>query len=45
MTSQILKSVGFTKTQKPQYLENKTLFSLQIKNLLITHQVLLYDKK
>ena len=39
MTSQILKSAGFTRTQKSQYLENETLF-LQIKN-----QALLYDKK
>ena len=30
MTSQILKSVDFTKTQKCRYLENKTLFFLQI---------------
>ena len=32
--SQILKSVGFTKTQKPRYLENKTLFFLQIKKFI-----------
>ena len=31
MTSQILKSVDFTKTQKSRYLENKTFF-LQVKN-------------
>ena len=31
MTSQNLKSTGFTKTQKSQYLENETLFFLQIK--------------
>ena len=31
MTSQILKTVDFTKTQKSRYLENKTLFFLQIK--------------
>ena len=36
MTSQILKSVDFTKIQKPRYLENKILFFLQIKKL-ITH--------
>ena len=30
MTSQILKSVDFTKTQKSRYLENKILFFLQI---------------
>ena len=29
--SQILKFMGFTKAQKSQYLENKTLFFLQIK--------------
>ena len=33
MTSQILKSVGFTKTQKSQYLENETFF-LQIKKFI-----------
>ena len=38
MTSQILKFVDFTKTQKSRYLENEKLFFLQIKNLLITHQ-------
>ena len=37
MTSQILKSLNFTKT-------NETLFFLQIEKL-ITHQVLLYGKK
>ena len=31
MKSQILKSVDFTITQKSRYLENKTLFFLQIK--------------
>ena len=45
MTSQILKSVDFTKTQKSRYLENETLFFLQIKkNSIITHQGLLYRK-
>ena len=34
MTSQILKSVDFTKTQKSRYLENETFF-LQIKTLCI----------
>ena len=33
MTSQILKSEGFTKTQKSQYLKNETFF-LQIKNFI-----------
>ena len=36
MTSQILKSVHFTKKHKN--LENEKLFFPQIKNLLITHQ-------
>ena len=31
MTSQILKSVDFTKTKKSRYLQNDTLFQLQIK--------------
>ena len=34
MTSQILKSVNFTGTQKSRYLENETLFYLQIKKSL-----------
>ena len=34
MTSQILKSVDFTKPQKSSYLENKTLFFLQIKKFI-----------
>ena len=33
MTSQILKSVDFTKTQKYRYLENETFF-LQIKKII-----------
>ena len=45
MTSQILRSVDFTKTQKSRYLKNETLSFLQIKNSLITHQRLLYCKK
>ena len=45
MASQILKSVDFTKTQNSRYLENETLFFLQIKkNSIITHQGLLYRK-
>ena len=32
MTSQILKSVDFTKIQKPRYLENEKLFSSNKKN-------------
>ena len=33
MTSQILKSVDPTKTQKPRYLENEILSFLQKKNM------------
>ena len=45
MTSQLLKSVDFTKTQKFRYLVNETLFLLQIKKFLIAHEGLLYGKK
>ena len=41
----IMKFVDFTKTQKSRYLEKKTLFFLQIKKSLITHQGLFYGKK
>ena len=34
MTSQILKSAGFTKTQKSRHLKNETLFFLQIKKFI-----------
>ena len=34
MTSQILKSVDFTKRQKSRYLQNESLFFLQIKKLI-----------
>ena len=34
MTSQILKSMDFTKTQKSRYLENETSFFLQIKKII-----------
>ena len=45
MTPQILKFVDFTKTQRSRYIENQTLFFLQIKvKLLITQQGLLYGK-
>ena len=37
MTSQILNSVDFTKTQKPRYLENETIVSSKKKSL-ITHK-------
>ena len=43
-TSQILKSVDFTITQKSKYLENETLFFLHIKKILVVHQGLLYCK-
>ena len=46
VTSQILKSVDFTKTQKSWYPKNKRLFFLQIKkNKLITHKGLKKKKK
>ena len=45
MTSQVLKFVDFTKTKKSKYLQNETLFFLQIKETLIAHQGLLYGKK
>ena len=34
MTSQILKSVDFTKTQKSRYLENEKSFFIQIKKVI-----------
>ena len=34
MSLQILKPVDFSKTQRSRYLENKTLFFLQIKILI-----------
>ena len=34
MTSQILKSVDFTKTQKSRYLGNEKSFFLQIKKII-----------
>ena len=34
LTSHILKSGDFTKTQKSRYLENETLFFFQIKKLI-----------
>ena len=34
VTSQISKSVNFTKTHKCRYLENETLFLLQIKKFI-----------
>ena len=45
MTSQILKSVYFTKTQKPRYLDHKTFF-LQIKKFInYTSWAILWQKK
>ena len=35
MTSQILRSAGFTKTQKSRYLENETSFFRKQKNSLL----------
>ena len=44
MTSQILKFVDFTKIQKSRYLENGTLFLLQIKKIKsITFKVNKHD--
>ena len=34
MMSQILRSMHFTKTQKSRYLENETLFFIQIKKYI-----------
>ena len=34
MTSQILQSADFIKTQKSRYVENETLFLLQIKKFI-----------
>ena len=42
---QILKSVDFPKTQKSRYLENKTLFDLQIKEFInYTSRATLWQK-
>ena len=45
MTSQILKSVDFTKTQISQYLKNEALFFLQVKKFINYTSGLLYDKE
>ena len=43
--SQILKLVNFTKTQKSRYLENETLFFLQIQNFIsYTSRAALWQK-
>ena len=45
MTSQILKSVDFIKTQESRYFENETLFFLQIKRFIkYTSEVTLWQK-
>ena len=45
MTSQILKSMNFTKAQKSRYLENETIFFLQIKEFInYTLRVALWQK-
>ena len=46
MTSQILKSEDFTKTQKSRYLKNETLFFLRIKKFInYTSRAALLQKK
>ena len=45
MTSQILKFVDFKETQKSRYLENETLFILQIKKFInYTSRATLWQK-
>ena len=45
MTSQILNFVDVTKTQKSRYLENKTLFFLEIKTFInYTSRATLWQK-
>ena len=45
MTSQILKSLDFTKTQKSRYLMNETLFFSQLKKFInYTQMVPLWRK-
>ena len=44
MTSQILKFVDFPKTQKSRYLENETLFFLQIKKINYTSMATSWQK-
>ena len=45
MTLQILKFVDFAKTPKSRYLENKTLFVLQVKKFInYTSRVTLWQK-
>ena len=44
MTSQILKTVDFTKTQKYRYLENESVFFLQVKKNHYTSRATLLQK-
>ena len=44
VTSQILKSVNFKKTEKSRYLENKALFLLQKKIINYTSRVSFWQK-
>ena len=44
MMSQILKFADFTKTQKSRYLENETLFFLQIKRANLWQKIILKKK-
>ena len=45
MMSQILKFVDFTKTQESRYLQNKTLFFLQIQKFInYTSRATLWQK-
>ena len=45
MASQVLKILDFTRTQKSRYLENETLFFLQINKFINQCQGLLNCKK
>ena len=45
MMSQILRFVDFTESQKPRYLENKALFSTQMKRFInYTSKATLWQK-
>ena len=44
MTSQILKSKDFTKTQKSRYLENETFFIQIKKSINYTSKAILWQK-
>ena len=44
MTSQVLNSMNFTKTQKSRYFKNETLFFLQIKKFIdCTSRAILWE--